>query len=97
MSAGRYDFNSGRDDRPFLIKVNAVAKVETHDAADVLDFEGMRQFRVLHIAAGCILHLRFLKMEMRIRQFVKTADVIVVKMGQDAVANVGGLQIVLFF
>ena len=83
MTASRMDRQAGREFGIAIMEHDAARIIEPHDAADVLDLEGMRQPRISHVPARGIGDFAFLEMEARLRKLVEIPDVIIVQMGQD--------------
>src|SRR5260370_42616463 len=54
-----------------------------HQTDDVVDGIGLAERAMRHVAPGGIGHLAVLEMEMRFREEVEIADVVVVEMRQD--------------
>ena len=70
-----------------------VERLRSHDAADVVRLEALRQLLVPHVATDGVMDFRLLQMEARFRKFVEVPNVIVVHMGQDDVLDLRGIDV----
>ena len=75
-----------------VIELDALRKVQPHDADHVLDLEGAGEVRVAHVAAGRVVQFDLLQMELRRREAVIGADMVVMHMGQDHVLDRRGVD-----
>ena len=67
-------------------------EVQPHHAAHIVGLEAPRQLPVLHVVAHGIVHLRLLQMELRQREPVEIADVVIVHMREDHVLDISRID-----
>src|SRR5947209_821655 len=82
MTGCRVDRQARREFGVAMIEHDAARIVQPHDAADVLDLEGMRQPLVPHVTPGGISELALLEMKSRNREAVEIAHMVVMQMGE---------------
>ena len=92
MAARRVNADAGRELGVAVIEQDAPRIVQPHDAADVLDLEGMRQPRIAHVAPGGVGQLALLEMKARVRKAVEIADMVVMQMGEDDILDRVGID-----
>ncbi len=66
-----------------VVQRYALGVVQPHDADHVIDLEGVGELVEAHVPSDRVVQLRLLQMEMRAREAVEVADMVVVQMGQD--------------
>ena len=62
-------------------------EVQPHEAHHILDLERAGEVRMAHVVPGRVVQLDFLQMELRRRETVEGADMVVMHMGQDHIGD----------
>ena len=70
-----------------VVELDAAREIQPDDPDHVLDLERVREMRVSHMAAGRVVELRLLQVELRGRKPVIGADVVIMHVGQDHVLH----------
>src|SRR4029453_19566276 len=81
--AVRVNGDTGSELRVAVMEEDAACIVQTHNAADVFHFEGMRQPRVAHVFPGGVGEFALLEMKSRAGKAVEISDVVVMEMRED--------------
>ena len=69
-------------------EMHAVVIKRADDALDMREGEGVTQCAMAHLPADRVLQFGFLQIELRLRKIVPCADMIVVKVADDQIADV---------
>jgi hypothetical protein len=83
MAARRVNGDAGSELRIAVVEEDTARIVQTHDAANVFNLEGMCQPRVAHVFPGRISELALLEMKSRAGKAVEISDVVVMEMRED--------------
>ena len=75
-----------------LVHLDTAFEIEPHHADHVLDVVAVAELRIAHVLAGGIGHLARLQVEARVGKLVEVADVVVVHVSEDDIADVAGID-----